>query len=341
MCPALLLNSIRSVCQNLSRSENSSLDIHVVFRPSLPGDMDDEWKRVIVKTLRESGCRLTDIVSEADFLPIIEMRNRYKKLALLRSLQRYHILQSKKNYSTVLNLDFDVEIDDSVDIVSTGVVSRHQIICANGFEIWNFAGLRSPPLYYDTLASVDPNGVWYYEAYSTSIFKLLTFGQGKLWRHIRDADFWPMQTCFGGLAVYPFELWSKPECDYIATGTNITFLLKKYTLRGKVGGDVCEHVVFQQCLQNATSNGFPLLVGIKPDLLVKREPFFSFFHDPSLAELWIASFVVVVVAVCLRSIAQKSRLFCFIEPIFKLRVSKLVEFKAKPVASGKECKWTV
>ena len=126
-------------------------------------------------------------------------------------------------------------------------------------------------------------------------------------RSIATSTLWPMQSCFGGLAIYDWDTWSFPDCDYDASRITLSStqvgnddatshttngrwqLSPKYTLTGTEGGDTCEHVVFQQCLraasqavENSRMRGehdqdyrhklLPQLeVGIMSDFVVERE----------------------------------------------------------------------
>ena len=184
---------------------------------------------------------------------------------------------------------------------STDRQERHgSIVCANGFEVWKVPILSSlrlqrPHLYYDTLAAIDHQGDWYYPSYSCNVLYIISLAQWTLFQKIlffpscrgstkrfmdktpistATSTLWPMQSCFGGLAIYDWDTWSFPECDYDASQITLPVatrhdndvkkednrndpnekwqLSPKYTLTGTQGGDTCEHVVFQQCLRAAS-----------------------------------------------------------------------------------------
>jgi hypothetical protein len=159
-------------------------------------------------------------------------------------------------------------------------------------------------LFYDTFAAIDIDGEYYYQKYAASIWQIVTFGQTNLFRDIlqRHPALWPMQTCFGGLAIYDFPSWSNMDCDYDQRNINLRAsrhwpikppetsdpsgfdrqpeehmpkwkVPSKYTIDKSPNGDVCEHVVFQQCLLDASrAQNKPLpRVGIQPNLLIGRE----------------------------------------------------------------------
>jgi hypothetical protein len=192
------------------------------------------------------------------------------------------------------------ETDTSVQ--GTDPQERHgSIVCANGFEVWKVPFLSSlrlqqPHLYYDTLAAIDHQGDWYYPSYSCNVLYIISLAQWTLFQKIlffpscrgskklfmdkapistATSTLWPMQSCFGGLAIYDWGTWAFPECDYDASQITLVTrhdedvkkeeeedkhkdsngkwqLSPKYTLTGTKGGDTCEHVVFQQCLRAAS-----------------------------------------------------------------------------------------
>ena len=219
---------------------------------------------------------------------------------------------------------------------TTNQQERHgSIVCANGFEIWKVPFLSSlrlqqPHLYYDTLAAIDHQGDWYYPSYSCNVLYIISLAQWTLFQQIlffpscrgttstkknidpapistATSTLWPMQSCFGGLAIYDWDTWAFPDCDYDASqitllstqagnddassrnANGIWQLSPKYTLTGTEGGDTCEHVVFQQCLRAASQTVernrvrgehdpnqrhqlLPRLeVGIMSDFVVERE----------------------------------------------------------------------
>lgn len=246
--------------------------------------------------------------------------SRYRKLARLRSLQRRYILSrhsSEGNFDAVLNVDLDIvqfppihalleAIGRAADATEKGTGS---IVCANGHETWTVgSSLIQRELYYDTFAAIDISGEWYYSKYAANLWQIITFGQTNLFRDIlqQHPAMWPMQTCFGGLAIYDFPSWSNDDCDYDQrnvklkadeTASHGTRMLNGkgppvferqvrphfekrawklpplYTIDHTPNGDVCEHVVFQQCLlHSALARNKPApQVGIQPNLLIGRE----------------------------------------------------------------------
>ncbi len=176
------------------------------------------------------------------------------------------------------------------------------VVCANGYETW-FNPEHGPKLYYDTLPAIDNQGNWYYQTYSRNPFRVATFGQGRLYESIKaytgdtsttlrkEHPLWPMQACFGGVAMYGWDAFSSSHCDYVRSEISLPpqnadeesqqqqwQFPKRYTFSGTADGDACEHAVFQLCLaeeyrqrrilHNSDSS---LVVGIQPGLIVSRE----------------------------------------------------------------------
>ena len=112
---------------------------------------------------------------------------------------------------------------------------------------------------------------------------------------------WPMQSCFGGLTIYDWDTWAYPQCDYDESQITLPasameeriqneravgepevstwHLSPKYTMSRTIGGNACEHVVFQQCLRAAAGSSHKpdkllladtLEIGIMPELVVER-----------------------------------------------------------------------
>ena len=153
---------------------------------------------------------------------------RYQRLSWLRSLHRDHIIQKgrseKLDFEVVLNMDLDIMSPPPIvsltrtinQIAQESKAGSGLIVCANGFETWNVANMLERKLFYDTLAAVDINGNWAYKMYSTNPISLLKFSQTILLRNILKHKYglWPMQSCFGGVAVYDYRSWAFADCDY-------------------------------------------------------------------------------------------------------------------------------
>ena len=238
-------------------------EIHIVFGSSGNNDSLKWWE--------STDCRTT-FVPQMNLLHttsiVFETMNRFQKIALLRSLQRQQILQRKEShFDVVVNLDFDVTDLPPLDSVMHAIhhAKSRSIVCANGYETW-YLPWGKTRLYYDTLASVESDGTWWYRAYAANLWEIITFGQARLFDRILQSQYtYKMKSCFGGLAVYDYNTWSTEECNYTARATDEWKLSTEYTLPS---GDACEHVVFQQCLRHALPS---LQVGIQPNLVIGRD----------------------------------------------------------------------
>jgi len=203
--------------------------------------------------------------------------NRFERLASLRSLQRQQIIlqnvstttstatnnnDNDSAYNAVLNFDADIlqfpPLATVVQALETASSSSPRtrsdnthnindnnnnndsgyVICANGYERWTLPVLGTFYFYYDTFASIDATGVWYYTEHVQKWWHILFLSQSVLFHDIivtsssssiaakkRPSSMmeqqqqqlpllWPMQSCFGGLTVYDFVTWSSPDCDY-------------------------------------------------------------------------------------------------------------------------------
>jgi len=229
----------------------------------------------------------------------------------------------RPRYDVVANIDFDLlslpildEFVSAAEAVASVEArgkndadadqqsrSHHSslVVCANGYETW-FNPEHGPKLYYDTLPAIDDNGNWYYQTYSRNPFRVATFGQGRLYESIkaytgdtsttlRHHPLWPMQACFGGVAMYGWDAFSSPHCDYVRSEISLPSqhadeesqqrkwqFPKRYTFSGTADGDACEHAVFQLCLaaeyqqrRILHNDDSSLVVGIQPGLIVSRE----------------------------------------------------------------------
>ena len=247
--------------------------------------------------------------------------SRYERLAMLRSQQRRRVIDrlgsegavdddDRPRYDVVANIDFDLlslpildEFVSAAEAVASVEArgksdadadqqsrSHHSslVVCANG--------------YYDTLPAIDDNGNWYYQTYSRNPFRVATFGQGRLYESIkaytgdtsttlRHHPLWPMQACFGGVAMYGWGAFSSSHCDYVRSEISLPSqhadeesqqrkwqFPKRYTFSGTADGDACEHAVFQLCLAEEYqqrrilhNDDSSLVVGIQPGLIVSRE----------------------------------------------------------------------
>lgn len=335
---------------NSNNHEGSFVHLHVLYQHN-GDDSDVDMAAKLKEQLQSAGCQTTFITEtelweyfissnekRKEFIVQFRQMSRYNKLAKLRSFQRKYITSSQQNFDIVINVDLDVvqfpplpaivrAIERITQQRTNSEDSVGSIVCANGYEHWKVGkSMWQKRLYYDTYASIDEEGQWYYSKYSTNLWQIITFGQSTLFRKILQnyPNIWPMQSCFGGLALYDFQTWSNALCDYdrtnirlelrppsslSSTTTSLDSKMKtlwtmppQYTRTGTSNGDACEHVVFQQCLRDAATqnnnqdNDIPTLeIGIQPDLLIGREAAILARKEDQIAfckvMLSIASFV--------------------------------------------------
>jgi len=275
------------------------VEIHIVYGENSEEDVSYR------QGLEQAGCSIS-LVAQQDLLRStdneFETMNRFQRLALLRSLQRQQILQrqeEKSVFDAVVNIDLDVT--DFAPLYSLLHATEHaanknnNIFCANGYETWYLPWGRTR-LYYDTLAAIDANGTWWYNAYATNLWQILTFGQARLFHALlKSQSTHVMQSCFGGLAVYDYSTWSTEGCDYSIRAMDTWQLSTDYMLSG---GDACEHVVFQQCLRHALPR---LNVGIQPDLLIGRDAALFSTREAKVGLVKIVSLLVVVSFGCIKA----------------------------------------
>eukprot|EP00797_Seminavis_robusta_P025262 Sro438_g143100.1 n/a (423) ;mRNA; r:46954-48222 len=168
------------------------------------------------------------------FLTQFKGFNRYKRLAMLRSEQRRQILEASKGhngYDVVVNVDMDVVtlppivplLDAMEGVADNRASAVGSVVCAIGIENWNIAnGWFRNSLYYDTFATVLDDGTWGYTLYTLDAREQLKFSQTLFLKDIlqrlenprKQDQMFHMQSCFGGVALYDFDTWATPECDY-------------------------------------------------------------------------------------------------------------------------------
>ena len=83
--------------------------------------------------------------------------------------------------------------------------------------------------------------------------------QKEFFRRVADShDVYPIQSCFGGLAIYRFSLWKLPHCTY-HTGPQL------YNV------PVCEHETMNNCLRlQKESRGDVFRIGVYSGLQFYR-----------------------------------------------------------------------
>lgn len=268
------------------------------------------------------------------------------------------------DYNVIVNFDADILQFPPLAALSQAIetaasANRNQrdgggggaIVCANGYEQWTLPILNTFDVYYDTFASVEhETGKWLYAEYVQAWWRnILTFPQATLFFNIIDStshpssssstfpsfgQLWPMQSCFGGMAVYDYDTWSNEMCDYDRHTIRLSVNSKKhnddkssnnqeerwtlspnYTVDGTISGDACEHVVFQQCLLAASQqqqqppgrtshnsdNNKELMIGIQPNLFIGRQA------DTSLLTFVLKTILIVLTTSAMTVLAMVYR----------------------------------
>jgi hypothetical protein len=303
------------------------VDVQVLYKRKKvkePLLSDEENASILKSRLENGGCHLTlepedvvwqnwkDVEERKKAIDNVEHLSRYKRLAKLRSLHRRRILDKlSSKYNVVVNVDLDVvemppviAMLRSIDrMVADDESGAGNVVCANGFETWAIGTFRRQ-MFYDTLAAVDANGNWAFPTMTNSFSGVIKFAQNTFLRDIlrQGRELWPMQSCFGGVAMYDYQTWGNTECDYDPDRIqyippHVNPVYESQTLRASLAhsesadgqrrgerwsldpkftlgnGDTCEHVVFQQCLydQSGSRGQRSLKIGIQPDLVIQRE----------------------------------------------------------------------
>ena len=345
---------------NTSMKNKSWVHVHIIYQQADVADTSH-----LQLYLQQAGkCHRVDLISETDLFRRSEhgtkywsqrfpTMNRFERLAALRSLQRQQILNLMSSPNVNVNLDntviLNVDADilqfppltamvQAIDTVATIAAPSSQssdhhdgaIVCANGYERWTLPILGTFFFYYDTFASIDHAGVWYYREHVQAWWRIFTLSQATLFHDIimshsssPAASLWPMQSCFGGLAVYDFGTWANAKCDYNrnnillhvdanANNGEPWMLSPRYTVNGTLSGDACEHVVFQQCLlaasqqqqqqqQQQQHSNSRLMIGVQPSLLIGRQA------DTSMLLFVLRILALATVALSILAILARGR----------------------------------
>eukprot|EP01090_Pellita_catalonica_P016297 TRINITY_DN4623_c0_g2_i1.p1 TRINITY_DN4623_c0_g2~~TRINITY_DN4623_c0_g2_i1.p1 ORF type:complete len:448 (+),score=39.03 TRINITY_DN4623_c0_g2_i1:53-1345(+) len=179
-----------------------------------------------------------------------ERINRLTKLrwAYRRFAADWH---AEKKFDVVAVIDFDL-----VQISKPGVLLRNihalktkrfDLVCAHG---------RGPgDYYYDSFATVLQNLTYVHPLYLRNISTLMP-GEVEIWKprmtieHFSDMlmsypdDFYPVKSCFGGLALYNATSFFNKTCSYVDTKFLPDNRFYNRELR------VCEHISLHMCICN-------------------------------------------------------------------------------------------
>ena len=184
--------------------------------------------------------------------------SRIRRLGYLRAWFSDYLTSNESldvsNLSSVLVVDLDILSFPSSSSLSHAISNvdstpNGSVVCANGYERWLF--MRH---YYDAFALILKNGdfMFYKMTRATGLLSLL---QHRFYNQVSNTDTnFPVQSCFGGLAVYSPSLFFESKCSYAIQGvaasirSDLELLLKQYT---DPQGDTCEHTVLNLCLNLA------------------------------------------------------------------------------------------
>jgi len=183
-------------------------------------------------------------------------KTRYTHLAFLRSVQRSLYKSDQEEYDVVTVVDYDVlmlpeatKFVKKVTAHSAAVVSSTEtpyITCANGHELW----FGIIPMYYDTFATISIDGTHLHPTHTLSPFGVIMLRQ--LWYYLGTRQGNKMRevgTCFGGMSIYPKDVYWKDGCDYIQGEEEGSF-----GDGGDGSEDICEHVTLLQCIRRGSSD---------------------------------------------------------------------------------------
>lgn len=182
-------------------------------------------------------------------------KSRIDRLASFRNVLRKTVAQSIVDYDTVLVADLDMyrlptaaQLADSIERLHDNTNNPYDFLCANGFEV--MAGIPQP---YDLYAMVEADGRFRFGSEGLTAYWYATAQQPRLYQNIVHNDsagddtattggqYYPVQSCFSGLALYKSALYFDTRCSY----TEQPVPLEEFAINGKV----CEHVVLHQCMR--------------------------------------------------------------------------------------------
>lgn len=233
------------------------------------------------------------------------LNSRIRKLGYLRAWFSDYLTNNESldvsNLSSVLVVDLDILSFPSSSSLSHAIskvesTPNGSVVCANGYERWLL--MRH---YYDAFALILKNGdfMFYRMTRATGLLLLL---QHRFYNQVSKMDTnFPVQSCFGGLAVYSPLLFFDSKCSYAIQGvaasirSDLELILKQYS---DPQGDTCEHTVMNLCLNLAqlqskkkdgsdrtsiASSRNALDISIQPDLLISRDAnIFGALNNPTL-----------------------------------------------------------
>lgn len=240
---------------------------------ALAGLSPSEYCEVTVKlqpaSLSESRTAHTSGESPA------ALNTRVERIAAIREWQRVELRKRAgeltDSWIVLVDVDHDIRVLPHAGALGSALqrakADKWTLLCANGVE----PSLNQDRLTtYDTFPFVGTDGFWFYkdrEAGRRQFDKIAWLG-----------DVYPVSSCFGGMAIYPFDVWMEPRCSYntsiealhaqgwlhFANVQDASKLLSE--LRSQ---SLCEHLRLHLCLK-ATMQGSEWRAGIESQLLLIR-----------------------------------------------------------------------
>jgi len=236
--------------------------------------------------LNQQGCQ--NLIFEPESMYRLQeagykgLEKRVDKIAAVRSAQRQSILKYVRQFGVKFDVLFNIDLDlvqmGTLDSVLASLMRTYKgdgktIRCANGYQMVGDEPNKHA-LYYDSFATIFEEGTWLYwkgrrkyippktrkglrivpRRDQTELLNYLTGNavpeelKPWLWGEPQGLIV-PVQTCFGGMAFYPFKLWSEPKCDYVQERMNFS-VPRIYKRIKNEEGEVCEHVTMQLCLRD-------------------------------------------------------------------------------------------
>lgn len=221
---------------------DSVVDVYILYR-----------QRHVEGATYTPHCQLHLIV-EPDNLP----ENRIERLGILRNFLRDSV--ETTNTDAVVVVDLDVKSLPTPGELAYGIQTNQNtkgIVCANGYEV--LAGMKQP---YDLFALVEQSGRFRYAELAFRWYA--TAQQPRMYQYIVQQEYYPVQSCFNGLAIYEPELFFDRRCNYTTSTASISRNINTYRDND---GQICEHVVFHLCLQKYHPE---YAAAILPDLPLQR-----------------------------------------------------------------------
>lgn len=263
MIPDKSLSTLSSWCESLGR-----VDLYVQLASlkgeKMPNLNCPQMHFTLDTNIQENSRLRMEDPYYGDQRDMEALRKRADRIASARAQQRRLALMNGKDYDAVIVLDIDVDIP-AADIVKQALqlTRQYDVLCSNSYEFDENGDKRT----YDSFPLVTSEGQHMFNRFNmagpeqqeqyASLEGRPT--QYEFFKLVADSpDVYPVQSCFGGLAIYRFSLWKVPQCTY-HTGPQLY----------KV--PVCEHETMNNCLRSEReSKGEDFRIGIYPGLEFNR-----------------------------------------------------------------------